>query len=499
MRRLQCLSAFYVPATSAAAKGFAQFWGCPPEEEQLSTMSSKAANSSKDPSGTATPLHTAPPPPPPPPSPPHPQQSTQAKIDELDHILELKSHSEFSLRQQYDAAQAELAKKDQVIQDSERARRAAEAEVEALREQIVDAQTRREVDGDEVERLSQQLLNAQATHAQLREESGRASRRVELLVQEKAALQRELNSMQATIKQAADAHRAESMKAQHQIAVLKRLREEWEGRAQFAHMRLVLLGATGAFAAAAVALDYYWRSTNDPWFDHRDPFAMYPLRFGGRTDSVSAILHSDNSRLKKLPAGDKAAGDKAAGKAAAAAEPTTASAVPATTTNSAAEHKPAAAAASSVADKATNPVTEKAPAHHPASSVTTVAKSEILATSTTTTLWLKRAVMVAVCLVVGRWLFIYALAMLAKRQHAASPPSSVAPAATAAVRQLEGMVAHLSQDMAVLRGERDAARAELHRAEAAAAASAAPTAPASTATHASTTRGGWVDLGSETA
>jgi DNA repair exonuclease SbcCD ATPase subunit len=228
MRRLQCLSAFYAPATSAAAKGFAQFWGCPPEEEQLLNMSSKAANSSKDPSGTATPLHTAPPPPPPPPCSPHPQQATQAKIDELDHILELKSHSEFSLRQQYDAAQAELTKKDQMVQDSERARRAAEAEVEALREQIVDAQTRREVDGDEVERLSQQLLNAQATHAQLREESGRASRRVELLVQEKAALQRELNGMQAAIKNAADAHRTEAMKAQHQVAVLKRLREQFE-------------------------------------------------------------------------------------------------------------------------------------------------------------------------------------------------------------------------------------------------------------------------------
>jgi hypothetical protein len=47
-------------------------------------------------------------------------------------------------------------------------------------------------------------------------------------VQEKAALQRELNGMQAAIKNAADAHRTESIKAQHQIAVLKRLREQSE-------------------------------------------------------------------------------------------------------------------------------------------------------------------------------------------------------------------------------------------------------------------------------
>jgi hypothetical protein len=204
MRRLQCqcLSAFHVPATSAAAKrirailglfsGRGTAFGHVIEGRQLVEGSFRNRN---------TTTHAPP---------------TQAKIDELDHILELKSHAEFSLRQQYDAAQAELAKKDQVIQDSERARRTAEAEVEALREQIVDAQTRREVDG------------AQATYAQLREESGRVSRRVELLVQEKAALQRELNGMQAAIKQAADTHRSESMKAQHQIAVLKRLREQFE-------------------------------------------------------------------------------------------------------------------------------------------------------------------------------------------------------------------------------------------------------------------------------
>jgi hypothetical protein len=144
MRRLQCqcLSAFHVPATSAAAKRIRAILGLFSgrgtafqhviEGRQLVEGSFRNRN---------TTTHAPP---------------TQAKIDELDHILELKSHAEFSLRQQYDAAQAELAKKDQVIQDSERARRTAEAEVEALREQIVDAQTRREVDGDEVERLSQQ-------------------------------------------------------------------------------------------------------------------------------------------------------------------------------------------------------------------------------------------------------------------------------------------------------------------------------------------------------
>jgi hypothetical protein len=70
--------------------------------------------------------------------------------------------------------------------------------------------------------------------------------------------------MQATIKNAADTHRTEAMKAQHQIAVLKRLREQFETMTlreqcsrqeaeDLAAARLTLLRAGSVTAFCAIA------------------------------------------------------------------------------------------------------------------------------------------------------------------------------------------------------------------------------------------------------